>query len=190
MDWTAACQDSLSITNSWSLLKLLCIELVMPSNHLILCRPLLLLSSIFPSIRVFSNESAFQITWPKYWSFSFSIRPSNEYSGFISFKIDWFDLLHKWFYFFKLFFCIGVWLISKQCCDSFRWKVKGLSHTYHVFILPQTSLSLRLPYNIEQSSMYYTGGPCCLSIFKYSCVYMSTPNSQTIPSPQLSPWQP
>ena len=73
--------------------------------------------------------------------------------------------------------------------NSFRWKVKGLSHTYHVFILPQTSPSLGLPYNIEQSSMYYPGGPCCLSIFKYSCVYMSTPNSETISSPQLSPWQ-
>ena len=86
-------QASLSITNSWSLLKLMSIELVMPSNHLILCRPLLLLPSIFPSIRVFSNESALCIRHPKYWSFSFSISPSNEYSGLISFRIDWFDLL-------------------------------------------------------------------------------------------------
>ena len=91
--WTAAHQASLFITNSWSLLKLMSIELVMPSNHLILCHPLLLLSSIFPSIRVFSSESIFCITWPKYWSFSFSISPSNEYSGLISFRIDWFDLL-------------------------------------------------------------------------------------------------
>ena len=91
--WTAACQDSLSITNSRSLLKLMSIELVMPSNHLILCRPLLFLLSIFPSIRVFSNESALHIRWPKYWSFSLSISPSNEYSGLISFRIDWFDLL-------------------------------------------------------------------------------------------------
>ena len=82
----------LSITNSWSLLKLVSIELVMPSNHLILCHPLLLLPSIFPSIWVFSKESVLQIRWPKYWSFSFSNSPSNEYSGLISFRIDWFDL--------------------------------------------------------------------------------------------------
>ena len=86
------CQASLSITNSRSSLKLMSIESVMPSNHLILCRPLLLLPSIFPSIRVFSDESVLHIRWPKYWSFSFSICPSNEYSGLISFRIDWFDL--------------------------------------------------------------------------------------------------
>ena len=91
--WTAACQASLSITNSWSLLKLMFIELVMPSNHLLLCCPLLLLPSIFPSIRVFSNESVLHIRWPKYWSFSFSISPSNEYSGLISFRMNWLDLL-------------------------------------------------------------------------------------------------
>ena len=91
--WTTACQDSLSINNSPSLLKLMSIELVMLSKHLILCRPLLLLPSIFPSIRVFSNESVLCIRWPKYWSFSFSINPSNEYSGLISFRIDWLDLL-------------------------------------------------------------------------------------------------
>ena len=91
--WTAARQASLSITNSRSLLKLMSIESVMPSNHLILSHPLLLLLSIFPSIRVFSNESAFCIRWPKYWSFSFSISPSNEYSGLISFRMDWLDLL-------------------------------------------------------------------------------------------------
>ena len=91
--WTAARQASLSITNSRSLLKLMSIKLVMPSNHLILCRPLLLPPSIFPSIRVFSNESVLHIRWPKYWSFSLSISPSNEYSGLISFMIDWLDLL-------------------------------------------------------------------------------------------------
>ena len=91
--WTAVSQASLSITNSWSLLKLLSIKLVMPSNHLILFHPLLLLPSIFPSIRVLSNESALRIRWPEYWSFSFSISPSNEYSGLISFRTDWFDLL-------------------------------------------------------------------------------------------------
>ena len=89
----AECQASLSITNSWSLLKLMSIELVMPSNHLILCRPLLLLPSIFPIIRVFSKESVLHIRWPKDWSFSFSISPSNEHSGLISFKMDWLDLL-------------------------------------------------------------------------------------------------
>ena len=89
----AACQASLSITNSPSLLKLISIESVMPSNHLILCHPLLLPPSIFPSIRVFSKESALHIRWSKYWSFSFSISPSSEYSVLISFRIDWFDLL-------------------------------------------------------------------------------------------------
>ena len=91
--WSAACQASLSITNSRSLLKLMSIESVMPSNHLILCPPLLLLPSIFPSIRVFSSESALRIRWPKDWSFSFSISPSNGYSGLISFRMDWLDLL-------------------------------------------------------------------------------------------------
>ena len=91
--WIAAHQASLSITNSWSSLKLISIESVMPSNHLFLCRPLLLPPSIFPSIRVFSNDSVLCIRWPKYWSYSFSISPSNEYSGLISFRMDWLDLL-------------------------------------------------------------------------------------------------
>ena len=91
--WTTAHQASLSITNSWSLLKLVTIESVIPSSHLILCHPLLLLPSIFPSIRVFSNESFLHIRWPKYWSFSFSISSSSEYSGLISFRMDWLDLL-------------------------------------------------------------------------------------------------
>ena len=91
--WTAARQASLSITNSRSLLKLMSIESVMPSKHLILCCPLLLLPSILPSIRVFSNESALRMKWPKYWSFSFSISPSNEHPGLISFRMDWLDLL-------------------------------------------------------------------------------------------------
>ena len=91
--WTAAFQASLSITNSKSLLKLMSIESAMPSNHLILCCPLLLLPSVFPSIRVFSKESVLHIRWPKYWSFSFSISPSNEYLGLISFRMDWLDLL-------------------------------------------------------------------------------------------------
>ena len=91
--WTATCQASLSFTNSCSLLKLISIKSMMPSNRLILCHPPLLLPSIFPSIRVFSNELALSIRWTKYWSFSFSISPSSEYSGLISFRIDWFDLL-------------------------------------------------------------------------------------------------
>ena len=91
--WTAASQASLSITNSWSLLKLISIDSMMPYNHLILCHPLLLLPSIFPSIRIFSNESVLHIRWSKYQSFSFSISPSNEYSGLISFRMDWFNLL-------------------------------------------------------------------------------------------------
>ena len=91
--WTAARQASLSITNSWSLLKLMSIVLMMPSNHLILCRHLLFLPSVFPSIRVFANESVLRISWPKYWRVSFSISPSNEHSGLISFRMDWLDLL-------------------------------------------------------------------------------------------------
>ena len=91
--WTAAHQASLPITNSWSLLKLMSIESVMPSNHLIRCRPLLLPPSVFPSIRVFSNESAIHIRWPKYCTFSFNISPSNEHPGLISFRIDWLGLL-------------------------------------------------------------------------------------------------
>ena len=90
--WTAARQTSLSITNSWSLFKLMSVKSVMPSNHRILCHLLLLPPSIFPSIRVFSNESVLPIKWPKHWSFSFSISPSDEYSGLISFRMDWFDL--------------------------------------------------------------------------------------------------
>ena len=91
--WIAACQASLFITNSWSLFKFMSIEPVMPSNHLILCQHFFLLPSIFPSIRVFSNESVLHIRWPKYWSFSFNISPSNEYSGLISIRMDWLDLL-------------------------------------------------------------------------------------------------
>ena len=93
MPWTAPFQASLSITSCWSLLKLMSIQSVMPSNHLNLCRPLLPLPSIIPSIRVFFSESVLHIRWPKYWSFSFSMSRSNEYSGLISFRMDWFDLL-------------------------------------------------------------------------------------------------
>ena len=108
--WTAAHQASLSITNSRGLLKLMSIELVMPSNHLILCCPFLLLLSIFPSIRVFSNESVLCIRWPKYWSFNFSISPSNEYSGLISFRIDWFDLVKN-----------AILTEAYGCPGAYRW---------------------------------------------------------------------
>ena len=101
--WTTACQASISITNSWSLLKLMSVELVMPSNHFILCRLLLLLPSVFPSIR----ESVLPRWWPKYWSFSFSISSSNEYSGLISFRMDWFDpFYYLSFYYFSLHYLI------------------------------------------------------------------------------------
>ena len=113
--WTAACQPSLSFTISWSLLKLMSIESVMPSSHLILCRPLLLLPSIFPSIRIFSNEPVLHIRWPKYGSFSFSISPSNKYSGLISFRIDWFDLT---------FYCD--WIHMRVHCDLRGCKIPCL----------------------------------------------------------------
>ena len=103
--WTAECQASLSFTISWSLFKLMSIEPVMPSNHLILCRPLLLPPSIFPSVKVFSDESVLHISWPKYWSFGFSMSPSNEYSGLISFRIDWFDLFAVQ----EVFFSTTIW---------------------------------------------------------------------------------
>ena len=120
----AACRASMSITNSWSLLKLLSIELVMPSSHLILCHPLLLLPSIFPSIRVFSNESVLHISWPKYWSFSFSISLSNEYLGLISYRIDWFDLL-------------AVQGTLKNHLQQHNWKASILQHS--AFFMVQCS---------------------------------------------------
>ena len=117
--WTEAHQPSLSITNSQSLLKLMSVESVMPSNHLILCYPLLLPPSIFPSIRVFSNESALRIRWPKYWNFSFSISPSNEYSGLICFRIDWLALLAVQGTLKNLLQHHGV--INEECWVGIRW---------------------------------------------------------------------
>ena len=132
--WTAACQASLSISNSWSLLKLMSIKSVMPLDHLILCHPHLLWPSVFLSIRVFSNESVLYIRWPKYWGFSFSISPSNEYSRLISFNIDWFELCtvqgtlksllqqhssktsilwHSAFFMVQLSYVIHIWLLEK-----------------------------------------------------------------------------
>ena len=114
--WTVAHQASLSVTNSWNLLKLMSIESVMPSNHIILCRPLLLLPSIFPSIRVFSNESVLHIKWPKYWSFSFSISPSNEHPGLIFFRMDWLDVL-------------AVQGTLKSLLQYHSWKASVLQHS-------------------------------------------------------------
>ena len=125
--WTATRQASLSITNSWSLLKPMSIESVMPSNHLILCHPLLLLPSIFPSIRVFSNESVLLIRWPKYWIFSFSISPSNDYSGSISFRMDWLDLL-------------AVWGILKSLLQHYSPTTSILQCSYFLFVFPNPSL--------------------------------------------------
>ncbi|CAN0098686.1 unnamed protein product [Rangifer tarandus platyrhynchus] len=126
--WTAACQASLSFTSSLSLLKLMSIELVMPSNRVTLCHPLLLLPSIFPSIEVFSNESVLRIRWPKYWSFSFSICPSNEYSGLISFRIDWFDLF-------------ALQRTLKGLLQHHRSKASILQHLAFLFIVQLSHLS-------------------------------------------------
>ena len=125
--WTSARQASLSFTISWSLLQLVSVESVMPSNHLILCRPLLLLTSVFPSIRVLSKESALLIRWPKYWSFSFRISPSNEYSGLISFRIGWLDLLSVQETFRGLLQDHSLKASILQCSDFFMVQ---LSHLY------------------------------------------------------------
>ena len=124
ISWTAAHQASLSITNPRSLLKLMSIELVMPSNHLILCRPLLVPPSIFPSVSVFSNESVLHIRWPKYWSFSFSISPSNEHPGLIFFRMDWLDLL-------------AVQGTLKSLLQQHSWKASILQHS--AFFIVQLS---------------------------------------------------
>ena len=118
--WTAACQASMSFTISWSLFKLMSIELVMPSNHLLLCRPLLFLPSVFPSIRVFSVESALRIRGPKYWGFSFSVSPSNEYSGVISLRMDCFDLLAVQGTLKCLLHILDGWGIGFSCPRSFH----------------------------------------------------------------------
>ena len=124
--WTAARQATLSITNSWSLPKLMFIESVMPSNRLILCHPLLLLLSIFPSIKVFANESALRIRWPKYWSFSFDISPSNEHPGLISFRMDWLDLL----------------AVQRTCKSSPAPQFKSISSLALSFLYSQTLTSI------------------------------------------------
>ena len=132
--WTAALQASLSFTISQSLLKLLSIESVIPSNHLILCRPLLLLSSIFPNIRVFSNELALCIRWPKFWSFSFNISPSNEHSVLISFRIDRFDLLVLQIY----LCCCSVAQLCPTLCDSMACDMSGIPVLHYLPEFSQT----------------------------------------------------
>ena len=133
--WIAALQASVSVTNSQSLLKFMSIESVMPSNHLILYCPLLLLPSIFPSIRVFSNESVLCIKWPKYWTFSFSLSPSNEYSGLISFRIDWLDILAVQ----GLYLLISfrrileiLWNLCIQLCHFANKEFFSLSNLYNI----------------------------------------------------------
>ena len=142
--WTAASQASLSITNSQSLLKLMSIESAMPSNHLILCHPPLLLPSIFPSIRVFSNESALCIRWPKDWSSSFKISPSNEYSGLISFRMDWLDLL-------------AVQETLKSFLQHHSSKASILRHSGFVIV------QLSHPYMITGKTIALTRDLCCQS---------------------------
>ena len=138
--WTAACQPSLSFTISWSLLKLMSVELVMPLNHLLLCHPLLLLPSIFPSIRVFSNELALHIRWPKYWSFSIS--PSSEYSGLISFRIDWF------------YHSLAFWLRSSVGLISLQTPLKSLlQHSSKATILWHSAFFM-----VQHSHQYITTG--------------------------------
>ena len=179
--WTTACQASLSIINSQSLPKLMSIESVMPSHHLILCRPLLFLPSIFPNIRVFSNESALHIRWPKYWSFSFNISPSNERPGPISLRMDWLDLLavqrtlksllqyhsskasvlqHSAFFIVQLshpYMTTGKTIALTR--RTFVDKVMSLlfnmlSICIYVSILPPIPLPSRLPYIIEQTTIF------------------------------------
>ena len=142
---TAACQASLSFTISWSLLKLMSTESVMPSNHLILCRPLLLLPSSISSIRVFANESVHSIRWPEYWSFSFSINPSNEYSGLISFRKDWLDL--------------AVQGTLKSLLQRHNSKALILQHSA---ILYKSLFHYGLLQDIEYSSLCCSVGPCSL----------------------------
>ena len=149
--WTAACQASLFFTISWSLLKLMPIDSMMPSNHLILCHPLLLLSSIFPSIRVLSNDSALQVKWPKYWSFNFSISPSSEYSGLISFRIDLCDLLAV-----QGDFRFSVEVSKKSVIAKLLHVMKSLSRV-RLFVTPWT-VAHQAPPPMEFSRQEYWSG--------------------------------
>ena len=149
--WTAACQASLSITNSWSLLVVISIELVMPSNHLILCRPLLLPPSVFGSIRVFSNESVLCIRWPKYWSFSFIISPYNDYSGLISFRIDWFELLE-------------VQRTLKSLLQHHSSKASVLQCSPFFILWSQSCLVQAIISDFKIRSQYFTSSTVCISL--------------------------
>ena len=157
----------LSITNSRSLLKFMSIELVMPSSHLILCRLLLLLPSIFPSMRVFSNESTLRIRWPKYWSFSFNISPSNEYSGLISFRMDWLDLL----------------VVQGTLKSLLQHHSSKASIFWHSAFF---TVQLSHPYMTTGKTIALTRLDLCWQLgiyFKSSSVYLSIPNFLTIPPP-------
>ena len=161
------CQASLSITNSWNLLKLMSIELVMPSNHLILCCPLLLLPSIFPSIRVFSNDLALCIRWPKCWSFS--ITPSNEYSGLISFRMDWFDLL-------------AVQETLKSLLQHHSWKASILQHSaFFIVQLSHPYMTTGKTIALIRWTFGLTDAPYCLclcicGINRYTLLYYKIDN--------------
>ena len=158
--WTAAHHAPLSFTISWSLHRFMSIhELVMLSNHPILCCPLLLLPSIFPSITVFSSKSALHIMWPKYWSFSVSISPSNEYSGLISFRFDWFDLLE-----------VQGTLRSLVIFMDIQWRDSAIH--MHVSILPQTPLPSRLPHNTKQSPLCCAAWPCWWSVLNIAALLL------------------
>ena len=177
--WTAACQVSLSFTISWSLLKLMSSESVMPSNHLILCCPLLLLTSIFPSIRVFSNESVICIRWPKYWSFSFSISPSNEYSRLISFRMDWFEeplckALHTLF---VLILTVIPW--KRNYSLLYRW-----TPVYRYTRLPCPSLSLGVCSNSCPLNQWCHPA-ISFSVTPFSSCPQSFPSSGSFPMSQL-----
>ena len=157
--WTAACQASLSINNTQSLLKLMSIELLMPSDHLTLCRPLLLLPSIFPSIRVFSNESVLRIRWPKYCSPSFSISPPNEYSGMTSFRIDWLDLLAVQGTLKSLLQCHSSKVTILQSSAFF---IVQLSHPY-MTTGKTIALTCQGTFNFKESNMLFSSFVCCFS---------------------------
>ena len=163
--WTATCQASLSFTTSWNLLKLMSIESVMPSNHLILCHPLLLLPSIFPSIRVFSNELALHIGWPKCWRFSFSISPSIEYSGLISFRINWFD-----FYTLLLLLLLSRFSRVRHCATP-----RTAAH--------QASLSFTTSWNLLKlmSLSWWFHPIISFSVFLFSSCLQSLPASGSFP---------
>ena len=164
--WTAACQASLSITNSRSLHKFTSIELVMPSNHLNLCHPLLLLPSIFPSIKVFSNDSVLSIRWPKYWSFRFSISPSNEHLGLISFRMDWLDLL-------VVHSSVQFSSVAQSCltlCDPMNRSMPGLP-VNHQLLEPTQTYVHRVGVAIQPSHSLSSPSPPALNLSQHQGLF-------------------